>query len=235
MSDSDSEDFPYARYDPNKVNLLKVALKSVFLGVVLSVNSFVLVANNENSGRLNWYFIFLAIFHLLEFVNTVLFNNSQVDDDSFILEDKEMHVVTVMAIAEYIIRVHYFGITAWPAASNVGLIVVLVGQFCRSGAMYTASESFNHYIQRNQQEHHKLITHGIYSYLRHPSYFGFFWWFVGLQLFLNNAVVGVVGSVVLWRFFSARIEFEEKFLVQFFKTQYVDYKDKTGTGIPFIR
>ena len=41
--------------------------------------------------------------------------------------------------------------------------------------------------------------------MRHPSYTGFFWWAVGLQILLGNALCVLVFAVVLWRFFWARI------------------------------
>lgn len=226
----------YARYNPERVSLLTVSLKSVFLGIVISTNLCLIVLYGSTKWiKLSWYAVFLALFHILEFVFTVMFNNAQVDDDSFILEDMEMHAMTVLAIIEYLIRVYYFQIDSWTKPTLVGLATLLVGQFCRSGAMYTASESFNHYIQRNQQDSHKLVTTGIYGYLRHPSYFGFFWWFVGLQVFLNNWIVTILGTVILGSFFKKRIVFEEIYLVQFFKQDYIKYREVTGTGIPFIR
>lgn len=96
--------------------------------------------------------------------------------------------------------------------------------------MYTARESFNHYIQRQHHEQkHKLITNGIYSIFRHPSYFGFGIWFIGLELFLNNWIVLVFGGRVLWKFFKARIEFEESYLISFFGDEYRKYRNRTRT------
>jgi protein-S-isoprenylcysteine O-methyltransferase len=69
---------------------------------------------------------------------------------------------------------------------------------------------------------------------RHPSYFGFFWWAIGTQLVLVNPV-GLVGfCAVLWVFFSQRIAYEEKHLVEFFGERYVAYRDATPVYIPFI-
>ena len=38
---------------------------------------------------------------------------------------------------------------------------VVGGQVCRSWAMMTCGESFNHYIQRDKKDNHVLITHGM--------------------------------------------------------------------------
>lgn len=44
-----------------------------------------------------------------------------------------------------------------------------------------------------------------FSYSRHPSYVGFFYWAICTQLLLGNVVSAVAFVFVLSRFFSARI------------------------------
>ncbi|RCK57604.1 Protein-S-isoprenylcysteine O-methyltransferase [Candida viswanathii] len=166
----------------------------------------------------------------MEFTSTVVFNNPEVDDDSFILEDKEMHFFTVLTLLEhYVVHWTYGTPRVSYAATWLGLSLAVGGQAVRTLSMYTAAESFNHYIQRSAREKHRLVTHGVYGVFRHPSYFGFFVWFVGLQVFLNNVGCLIVGGVVIWRFFRDRIGFEEKFLVEFFGEDYVEYRRRTRT------
>ncbi|EGW30303.1 uncharacterized protein SPAPADRAFT_143525 [Spathaspora passalidarum NRRL Y-27907] len=219
----------YAQYDPDQVDLIKVMSKSLLLGMSIAFNILILYQQyTYKYYRLNIYFLFLTMFHIFEFINTVLFNITQVDDDSFILEDKEMHGITVLSIAEHFIHVNYWNISSFSSA--IGLCLAIGGQIIRSVSMYTAQESFNHYIQRNHKVHnHVLVTHGVYKYIRHPSYFGFFWWFVGLQLYLNNIAVLFIGGYILWKFFKLRIEFEEGFLIKFFGQDYITYKQHTKT------
>ena len=45
--------------------------------------------------------------------------------------------------------------------SCIGIIFVIFGQTCRSWAMATCGESFNHYIQQDKKENHVLVTHGM--------------------------------------------------------------------------
>ena len=101
--------------------------------------------------------------------------------------------------------------------------------------MIQAGTSFNHTIQRKKKDDHGLVTTGVYSFLRHPAYFGFFYWGIGTQLVLGNPICFVAYLIVLWRFFSSRIKSEEGDLVRFFGDNYIDYKKRVGTGIPFIR
>ncbi len=43
------------------------------------------------------------------------------------------------------------------------------------------------------------------SWVRHPSYAGFFYWALGTQLLLQNPLSLLFFCVVLWRFFYYRI------------------------------
>lgn len=90
---------------------------------------------------------------------------------------------------------------------TTGLFLVLMGQSFRSLAMIHASSNFSHQIALHKDPSHTLVTSGVYSLVRHPSYFGFFWWAVGLQVFLANPVSTVIFVGVLWRFFSERIKY----------------------------
>lgn len=100
--------------------------------------------------------------------------------------------------------------------------------------MSQAGSNFNHTVQQQRKSGHELVTQGLYGVLRHPSYFGFWWWGLGTQMVLGNAICFVGYAVVLWRFFSGRIEKEEELLVRFFGEKYVEYRERTTVGIPFI-
>ena len=92
-----------------------------------------------------------------------------------------------------------------PRTHVAGLFLVLMGQFFRSVAMIEASSNFSHQIATEKKPTHSLVTSGVYALVRHPSYFGFFWWSVGTQVFLANPLATIVFVAVLWRFFSLRI------------------------------
>ena len=100
---------------------------------------------------------------------------------------------------------------------------------------YTAASNFNHQIESNKRDDHELVIHGIYSILRHPSYFGWFWWCVSIQLTLMNPISICTWSYASWYFFKMRIEYEESTLVDQFGEKYLDYAKSTSVGIPFIK
>ena len=123
--------------------------------------------------------------------------------------------------------------------------MVFASQIIRSLAMITCGESFNHLIQRTKKDNHILITHGIYSIFRHPSYVGFYYWSIGMQCILGNILSCIACIVASYLFFQRRIPYEERCLMELFpKTtnrttkgsiSYKEYAKSTYIGIiPFI-
>jgi len=117
---------------------------------------------------------------------------------------------------------------------GVGFALMVMGQGVRTTAMAQAGANFSHQLQHKKKEGHVLVTGGIYRLLRHPSYFGFFWWGLGSQVVLGNRLCLVGYAAALWRFFMLRIAREENLLIGFFGMDYVRYKEKTRVGIPLI-
>jgi protein-S-isoprenylcysteine O-methyltransferase len=70
--------------------------------------------------------------------------------------------------------------------------------------------------------------------LRHPAYFGWFYWSVGTQLLLCNPVCSAGYLLAAWSFFRDRIPAEEHYLAQFYGEKYVRYAQSTIIGIPGI-
>ncbi|KAI9826364.1 MAG: hypothetical protein M1832_000281 [Thelocarpon impressellum] len=191
--------------------------------------------------RASFFVAALALFHLLEFWTTARYNTRLASVSSFLLSSNgaAYNVAHSAALAECVVRNVFFE-GAWLSAGSqtlltaVGILLIVVGQTTRSLAMAQAGPNFNHTVQTKRRDEHRLVTHGIYAVLRHPSYFGFFWWGLGTQLVLGNAVCFVAYAVVLWKFFSQRIGREEGFLVAFFGREYEEYRGRTWTMIPFI-
>ncbi|KAL7476241.1 hypothetical protein ACHAW6_002115 [Cyclotella cf. meneghiniana] len=181
------------------------------------------------------YIIFLCTFHLGEFFTTALFNPSVTTADSFMVNhSKAYSAAALISWVEFIVRFLFSPKTNNTYTFFVGLSFVIGGQICRTWAMVTCGESFNHYIQREKKGNHVLVTHGIYSLLRHPSYVGFFYWAVGTQLLLCNPLSTLLYGLAAWTFFRHRIVFEERTLRAMFPGDYEHYVSKTYIGIPLI-
>jgi len=183
-----------------------------------------------------FYLASLAVFHLLEYQYVHRFHPTECNYSSFILtHSKEAHFAIAAAILEYFLEYLIFPslksnwFIMYPA-----LFVVILTQSIRTTAMWTAGKNFHHQVREKREEGHKLVTHGIYSYSRHPSYFGWFWWSIFTQILLCNPICIVLYMYMSWQFFDGRIREEEETLVRFFGDDYIQYKKKVPVGIPLI-
>jgi protein-S-isoprenylcysteine O-methyltransferase len=172
---------------------------------------------------------------LLEFFVTVACNPTVASADSFLVNHSAAYTAAaVTSWIEFWIRFILFPGWTFPALTRIGLAGVVLSQGIRASAMATAGESFNHYIQTCKKSNHRLVTTGIYRYLRHPSYVGFFYWCVATQLLLGNYVHTSLYAMACWDFFRKRIAYEEESLCQFFPDEYPQYMSRTYLGIPFL-
>ncbi|KAG5365828.1 Protein-S-isoprenylcysteine O-methyltransferase [Yarrowia sp. B02] len=221
-------------YFPTENPLDWVALAAMLLGVVMG--ACFLTAFFVESYQLPLYLGSLALFHFLEYYITARYNTPKVSYESYLFRNgAAYHVAHVVSLAEYLTEYYFF-----PGLQNrkqvkivclCGIAVMIVGQLARSLAMIHGATNFSHRIVQRKTQEHTLVTTGIYSLLRHPSYFGFFYWALGTQMLLFNSVGFVAFFVVLWSFFRERIDFEERFLVSFFGKEYETYRSKVGTGL----
>ena len=190
------------------------------------------------SAIMQWclYVLGLTTFHVLEFLMTALYNPRTCTADSFLINHSKAY--TIAAIASWV--EFWVEMWLWPGIKGAtwtilfGTSVVFVGQFCRTLAMYTAGKSFHHIVQVNKDSRHRLITTGIYSLLRHPSYFGWFWWSIGTQVLLGNPFCVICYAFASRDFFANRIPFEEQALRQMYPKQYEAYCERTPVLIPFL-
>ncbi|QLL30713.1 hypothetical protein HG536_0A05280 [Torulaspora globosa] len=227
--------------DIRKNPLYEVSRTAFGLGVVLGIflGSLALVRLKN----FHLYIVFLCLFHFLEYYITARYNPTKVNVDSFLLNNGVEYIAChTLAILETLIEYVYAPGFKTGRDSRVASVVVVLGyvfilggQAARSWAMVTASSSFSHVLEKERREDHILVKHGIYRWLRHPSYFGFFWWALGTQMVLLNPVSFVLFAIVLWRFFSARIASEESYLIEFFGNDYVRYRNGVPVRIPFIK
>lgn len=186
--------------------------------------------------QLSQMFFAVIFFHGSEYVLAISFHGKNSVSLKSLLISKNYVVAMVCSLIEYFIEIYFFPEMKehW-AVSNMGLAIVVVGETIRKLAIITAGRSFTHLIKRYHEEHHILVTHGVYNYIRHPSYCGFLIWSVGTQIMLCNPLSTLAFSVVVWRFFQQRIPYEEFFLRQFFGSEYEEYAKRTTSGIPFIK
>jgi protein-S-isoprenylcysteine O-methyltransferase len=214
----------------------QIAVTAAILGGIFFVSVMASLWKVSEYRQLTLYFAALAFFHFLEFYVTAKYNPAKLSMDSFLLNNGRSYALShAFAIVEASVEQWLWpGLSQYHIVSTVGIVLVIVGQLFRTLAMIHAASNFSHVIQRQKRREHQLVTNGVYGFSRHPSYFGFFYWAIGLQLFMVNPVSFIIFSGVLWRFFYFRIIDEETHLVEFFGEKYQSYRKATSTKIPFI-
>ncbi|KEH26805.1 putative protein-S-isoprenylcysteine O-methyltransferase [Medicago truncatula] len=185
--------------------------------------------------QLSQMFFAVIFFHVSEyFLAAVIHGKSSVTLQSLLIS-KHYILAMVFSLLEYLIEVAFFPeLKEHWVISDLGLVLVVIGEIIRKVAIITAGQSFTHIIRVRPDEHHHLITHGIYKFIRHPGYCGFFIWSVATQVMLCNPLSTIGFAVVVWKFFSTRIPYEEYFLRQFFGIEYVEYAQQVVSGVPFV-
>lgn len=198
-----------------------------------------------STSKINWlifnlsgYFSLLSFFHFSEFFSTAIYKPRSTSYKNFVVNHSIAYTVaSIAAMVEYFIELLLF-----PSLKRemymvyvIGFLISVIGQGVRIVAMHTCQENFNHVVQEKQEEGHQLIKVGIYKYLRHPSYTGWFYWSVGTQVLLCNPICAIAYAYTSYNFFSIRIKEEESLLIQQYPMEYPAYKMQTYVFIPFIQ
>ncbi|KAL9032011.1 MAG: hypothetical protein Q9196_000024 [Gyalolechia fulgens] len=216
--------------NPNK-SPSAISLRAFLIGLAFGISvtlTFLALQRPSNPlWRAPFFITTLSTFHFLEFYITALYNPPAATTSAFLLTTNgySYNVAHTLALIECVVGnylapryfperryLHHFdaflpaGGGARAAWLTVGFALLVLGQAIRTLAMVHAATNFNHLIQFRKKEGHVLVTDGIYRWLRHPSYFGFFWWGLGTQIIMGNEACLAGYAVVLWKFFKHRIE-----------------------------
>lgn len=186
--------------------------------------------------QLSQMFLAVLFFHSSEYLLAIAFHGGPNVTLGSLLITKNYLFAMVFSLLEYVVEIvlvpelkeHWW-------ISYLGLAIVITGEIIRKLAIITAGNAFTHLIRTHHDERHELVTHGIYRFIRHPGYLGFFIWSVGTQIMLCNPLSTIGFAIVVWRFFYQRIPYEEYFLRQFFGAEYNEYARRVPSGVPFVR
>ncbi|XP_039271120.2 uncharacterized protein LOC120345655 [Styela clava] len=183
------------------------------------------------------YLCIVAFFHISEYLATALFNPSTLTLESFLINHSfAYNLAHLLCVIEYVAWCWlYPSIKLCTSIQILGIGLCLFGEVFRKAAMYTAGINFTHLIQYQKRREHELVTSGIYSICRHPSYAGWFCWSIATQVLACNPVCFIGYAIVSWKFFDERIYEEEALLLNFFQSDYLTYQQKVPSGVPFVK
>ncbi len=115
----------------------------------------------------------------------------------------------------------------------IGYISVLSGFGISICALKDLGTSWTSMLQYRIKKQQKLITSGIYKYIRHPIYLSVILELVGYELIVRSWLF-VIFLIFSTAVFVYHIPKEENLLESYFKKSYKTYKTKTKKLIPDI-
>ena len=128
-------------------------------------------------------------------------------------------------------RVGYFGggSSVFPF---IGIVVIICGLVIRWIAIFSLKRQFT--VDVAITKDHRIISVGIYRFVRHPAYAGSILSFLGLGLCFANVISLLMIFPPICAAFLYRIRVEEKALINAFGEEYVRYCNSTRRLIPGI-
>jgi protein-S-isoprenylcysteine O-methyltransferase Ste14 len=122
-------------------------------------------------------------------------------------------------------------ITLTDSVKYPGVVIFLSGYVIRALAARTLKSQFSYFV--TIQEHHQLITSGIYSMIRHPVYLGTILAVIGMFLVFPSWF-GLSFVIVYTGILLHRMSQEEQLLFKYFGSVYQEYSTKSFRLIPHI-
>jgi protein-S-isoprenylcysteine O-methyltransferase Ste14 len=113
----------------------------------------------------------------------------------------------------------------------LGLALLVGGGALRVWPMFVLGRRFSGLVAI--QEHHELVTDGIYRHIRHPSYLGAMLGFIGWMLVFRCGV-GLLLTLPLGWPLVARLDAEEALLGSEFGRAYAEYRERTWRLVPWV-
>lgn len=113
----------------------------------------------------------------------------------------------------------------------VGVVLFAIGGGLRIWPVYVLGQRFSGLVAI--QADHRLVTTGIYRYIRNPSYLGALVMTLGWGLAFRSGI-GVVLTMLLIPPLVARIDSEEALLAAWFGAEYDAYHARTARLIPWV-
>lgn len=113
-----------------------------------------------------------------------------------------------------------------------GTVLIVGGLAVRWAAILTLRKYFT--VDVAIIRDHKIVTTGLYRYIRHPAYLGSLLSFLGLALSFSNWLTALVIFMPITAAFVYRIWVEEKALDAFLGDAYRHYRSDTKRLIPGV-
>ncbi|MHC1739797.1 MAG: isoprenylcysteine carboxylmethyltransferase family protein [Anaerolineaceae bacterium] len=120
----------------------------------------------------------------------------------------------------------------WNLFFVVGMSLFVIGLMIRIQSILTLKQFFTYSVAK--VENQKIIETGMYKFLRHPGYLGQLIIFLGISISISNWLSMLAMMIPVVVGYAYRISVEEKFMLEQFGPNYLDYQKRTKKIVPFI-
>jgi protein-S-isoprenylcysteine O-methyltransferase Ste14 len=149
-------------------------------------------------------------------------------------------LLVIAAAGQFIVPAIYLA-TRWPAFAEYAMapLQVIVGTIVMAAALVMFRVTHkqlgrNWSVTLATRRDHKLVTDGLYAWVRHPMYSSFLLLALGQLLLLPNWIVGPIGLVAVAILFFFRVGREEALMTETFGEEYRAYMRRTARIVPFL-
>lgn len=118
----------------------------------------------------------------------------------------------------------------WNITTTIALTAIISGLALRTWAIHALGSFFTMHL--SVQNGHKVICTGPYKFIRHPSYAGAFFIYLGIPVFLHSWIALAAAAILLPMAWIRRIHYEEKMLIQTLGDDYLAYCQSVKKVIP---
>lgn len=145
-------------------------------------------------------------------------------------------VVLILVISRFLFHTHGFQIFNIHARQTtvldvIGILITIAGLLIAIIARRTLADNWSSDVELKKD--HKLITKGVYKYVRHPIYTGITFMGVG-SIIVDQSILVTLFYLGMVAFLIFKMKKEEKLLLKHFPKEYPAYMEKTKALVPFI-
>lgn len=231
-----------ARYPWEKNEIWKIAAILVILGTLTGISTFTAIFNwdwvNLPLRVNNSLFILVVVgYHIGENTYALIHHAEEYSSKSFVFYHQGLESYAYMILGcqiEFLLEAYFF----YELKASLNLPVVLtffplsiLGLILRNITLHQAKSNFSHYLRHEKDPEHKLVTSGMYSLDRHPSYVAFSMMAICCSILMKNLLMVAIGMPFMLRTYRLRIAEEEAALIKIFGEEYKTYMRKVGSII----
>jgi len=141
--------------------------------------------------------------------------------------------ITLGYFLSFTIGISTFGrIHHWNTLFVIGMALFSAGLVIRLRSIAALKRYFTYSVSKVHG--HKIVDTGMYKRLRHPGYLGQLIIFLGISMSISNWLSMLAMMIPVAFGYAYRIAVEERFMVEQFGDEYLDYQKRTKKLVPFI-